>query len=96
VETVEVTDSLLRKETIYQEMEPLLRKLRSKLDQLDSLYLESQKDQITMMLKRYIARMYFYQKGDREAMLPDDPFVQTAVYFLTHPEAYQKVLRRSE
>jgi carboxyl-terminal processing protease len=96
VETVEVTDSLLRKETIYQEMEPLLRKLRSKLDQLDSHYLESQKDQITMMLKRYIARMYFYQKGEREAMLPDDPFVQTAVYFLTHPEAYQKVLRRSE
>ncbi len=85
-------DTLLKDYESTTEIKKAIEQLKSAIQTQNEKVFYRHKKAILRRLKQYIALMYFYQKGMIATQLEKDPYIAVAKYFLSHPQAYRKIL----
>jgi len=90
---LDVLEKNAKKEKYYEDIEPKLIELHTKLSKSKSSDLIDFKSQIKILLEEEIASRYYFEGGTVEATFGDDKVIQTAISVLNDSKKYNTILQ---
>ncbi len=94
VNELEALDTLLRKEVYYDKLKKNVEELQKTVEEHIKNDILHYKKEIIPFLEQEIVGRTEFRKGKIAKSLETDKDIKAASYFLTHPEAYKKVLKK--
>lgn len=91
--TLTTLKTLAEDEQYFESIKEEYEKLQKKLEKEKEQDLVKYKKEICLILRSEIASRYYYQKGQIEVMLSDDPELQKAIELLHNPQQYKNILK---
>ena len=83
----------LKKESLHATLKPQLDALRQAVEAQAATALQQNRANVSLVLKRELLGRYYFQPGEHEGLLPDDPDVQAALQLLAEPARYEALLK---